>query len=90
MAENQARKGRQGKAERQARKATNAGKKRQKKGRQEKLQRKTRNGTKAGKERYKGGRKHTRQARQARYKSRQGKPKFKIKIINPVTLYRRG
>jgi hypothetical protein len=32
-------------------------------------------GTKAGKE---------------RHKSRQGKPEFKIKIINPINLYRRG
>ena len=43
------------------------------------------------KERYKGGRKNTK-AGQKRYNktSRQGKPIFKIKIINPIHLYRRG
>jgi hypothetical protein len=30
------------------------------------------------------------QASEEMHKSRQGKPKFKIKIIHPINLYRRG
>jgi hypothetical protein len=65
-----------------ASKAIRAGKKSYK-GRQGMAQRQP------GKERYKGGRKNTK-AGQERCKSRQGKPKFKIKMINPINLYRRG
>jgi hypothetical protein len=47
-----------------------------------------RKGSKAGNERGKG--RQGKAQRQARHnKSRQGKPKFKIKMINPINLYRR-
>jgi hypothetical protein len=63
---------------------TKAGKKRHK-GRQGKAQMQASKGAKAGNERHKG-----RQGKAQDHKSRQGKPKFKIKIINPINLYRRG
>jgi hypothetical protein len=79
-----------------ARKATNAGNERHKagkerhKGRQGMAQTQARNGTNAGKERYEGGRKNTKAGQTSCKSSRQGIQQFKIKIINPINLYRRG
>jgi hypothetical protein len=69
--------GRQEKAQRQARKGTNAGKERLK-GRRWKMKDERHKGRqgKAQRQRQKTGKE--------RHKSRQGKPKFKIKIINPI------